>query len=677
MSRQMKRREFLRNSSASMLGLLAGVSPANAGQFQTDGIRKERESRAYPQRPMPAEAAVVTANHAVLSQLPFGDRQDFEDARRGFIATVPETPDRYGFLRGDPPPTVNPSLWRQAQLNAVNGLFKVADGVYQVRGFSVANMTIVEGGTGIIVIDTLYTPGAARAAIDLYYAHRPKKPIVAVVYTHSHADHYGGASGVVSPADVAAERTKVFAPAGFMNAITIDDVVAGNLKARRSQYQFGLPLPIGERGNVDNGEAKNVSRGPSGPGPIIPPNETIRQSMERRTIDGVTFIFQLAPDSEAPSEMLIYLPQSHVLNVAEDAGHTLHNLLPLRGTQVRDANRWSQYLNVALHQFGRDVQVVIDQHTWPVWGNERARTYLASHRDLYKYIHDQTVRMMNEGLGPTEIAESLTMPPGLESDWSVRGYYGTLSQNSKAVYQRYVGWYDGNPATLNRLPRVAEAKKYLEYMGGSTAVIARARDDFKAGNYRWVAEVMDQVVFADPLNVRARNLAADAFEQLGYLAESAICRNAYLLGAQELRTGVTINAPKVPGISAQMLHVMSIGQLFDYLGTRIDGPRAGTTVIVINWHFTDNHQSLTSTLQHGALTWIDEKSDPNAPTTIKTNRAVFESIILGRRTLADALKQGDIHTVGNPKLISDLFALLVEFNPNFPMVEPLGLLQMQ
>lgn len=622
------------------------------------------------QSPMPAEPAVAAANRAILSQLPFNDRQDFGDAGRGFIATTPEAPSPWEFLRADPPSTVNPSLWRQAQLNAMSGLFKVTDGVYQVRGFSAANMTIVEGRTGIIVIDTLFTPGAAHEALELYFGHRPHKPVVAVIYTHSHPDHFSGASGVVTPTESATGKVKVIAPAGFMEAAVTEAVVAANLTGRRSQYQFGFPLPIGERGLVDEGEGKNLSRGASGAGPFIPPNEVIRQPLETHTIDGVTFTFQLAPGSEAPAEMLIYLPQSHVLDMAEDAGHTLHNLLPLRGTVVRDANRWSQYINMALDGFGADAQVVIDQHTWPVWGNERVRAYLASHRDLYKYIHDQTLRMMNQGLGPSEIAEGLTMPPGLENDWSVRGYYGTLSSDSKAVYQRYVGWYDGNPATLNRLPRVEEARKYLEYMGGSAAVIARAREDFKAGHYRWVAEVMDQVVFAEPSNQEARSLAADALEQLGYLAESATWRNAYLLGAQELRTGIRAGAQHVPGISGQMLHAMSIAEVFDYLGTRLDGPRAGSAYLVVNWRFTDTGETLTSTLEHGALTWISGKAAPNAHTTVTTSRPVFEAVVLEQRTLTDAIDHGEIIASGNAGAVSELWALLVDFRQDIPIVAP-------
>jgi alkyl sulfatase BDS1-like metallo-beta-lactamase superfamily hydrolase len=429
-----------------------------------------------------AEPNVAAANQAVQSRLPFSDRQDFEDAMGGFIARTPDpkNPGRYAFLKHEAPPTVNPSLWRQAQLGTIDGLFKVTDGVYQVRGFSDANMTIVEGVTGLIVIDTLTTPGAAREALDLYFAHRPGKPVLAVIYSHSHGDHYGGASGVVSQADATAGKTKIIAPAGFMEALVAEAIVGANAKARRMQYQFGMSLPVGERGYVDYGLGKNDSRGARGSGPTIPPNDTIQQPIETRTIDGVTFVFQLALDSEAPSEMFIYLLPSHVLDVAEDATHSLHNLLPFRGTVVRDANRWSQYLNAALEQFGADAQVLIAQHTWPVWGNESLRAHLANQRDLYKYVHDQTIRMINQGLGPTEIAEALAMPPGLENDWSARGYYGTISHDSRAVYQRYIGWYDGNPATLNRLARVEEAKKYLEYMGGPGTVIARARDDFKA-----------------------------------------------------------------------------------------------------------------------------------------------------------------------------------------------------
>ena len=622
------------------------------------------------QPPMPAEPAVAAANRALTSQLPFSDRQDFEDASRGFIATTPDSynPDRYKFLQQDPPPTVNPSLWRQAQLDAINGPFRVADGVYQVRGFSISNMTIMEGTTGLLVIDPLLTMGSAREAFDLYYAHRPRKPVVAVIYTHSHADHYGGVKGVTSEADVLAGKTKIIAPAGFIQAEISESVMVGNPMARRAQYQFGIPLPRNERGNVDAGLGKWDSRGAPDRS-LIAPSDVIEQPIDSRTIDGVAIIFQLTPASEAPAEMQIYLPQSHVLDMAENATHTLHNLLPLRGTEVRDAKSWSRYINDALERFGPDAQVLIAQHHWPVWGNERVQERLRNQRDLYKYVHDQTLRMMGQGYAPAEIAEALTPPPGLENDWSTRGYYGTLSHNAKAVYQRYLGWYDGNPANLNPLPPVEAAKKAVEYMGGAAAVLDRARNDFKAGNYRWVAQVMEQVVYADPANKEARALAAQAFEQLGYLAESATWRNAYLLGAQELRSGPG-NPRRSPGVTADMLHAMALDLVFDHLGTRVNGPRAGTTQIVINWRFPDTRDSAVSTLSHGALTVVKGKEVRNADATVTIPRAVFESVVLGQRAMAETIRRGDAMVTGNSTRVIQLFGLFDDFDAAFPIVEP-------
>ncbi|HEX4105191.1 MAG TPA: alkyl sulfatase dimerization domain-containing protein [Rhizomicrobium sp.] len=622
------------------------------------------------QESKPAQPDVAAANQAVLSQLPFADRQDFEDATRGFIATVPDPQNQaYAFVNDGPAPaTVNPSLWRQAQLDTANGLFKVTDGVYQVRNYSASEMTIVEGQTGLILIDTLASPCAARIALDLYYAHRPKKPVLAVIYTHNHADHWGGASAVISAADAASGKIKVIAPVNFLRAI-VDDSFAANLKGARGQFQFGTgALPVGPQGVVDYGEGEIISRGTGGAGPIIPPNDTIAKPFETRIIDGVTFQFQLALDTEAPSEMFVYLPKSHVLDLGEDDSHTLHNILNISGTYVRNALSWSQALNVALDHFGGDVQILINQHQWPVWGNARARENLADHRDVYKYIHDQTLRMMNEGMAPREIADTLKLPPGLEKDWAVHPYYGSLSLGVMAVYQRYVGWYDGNPANLDRLPPVEEARKAVEYMGGADAAIAKARNDFKAGNYRWVAEVMDQVVFADPSNKAARELAADAFEQMGYGAENGPTRSSYLLAAQKLRSSKADAPRTTPAVSPAILHAMSAGQMFDYLGTRIDGPRAGTAKIVINWRFTDTHETLTSTLEHGALTWISGKSDPHADATLTTARQILEPIILGRKTLADSAAQ--MTMTGNAKDVSDLWALLVDFKTGIPLVEP-------
>jgi alkyl sulfatase BDS1-like metallo-beta-lactamase superfamily hydrolase len=625
---------------------------------------------AQPPGPKPAQPDVAARNAAVRSELDFSDRRDFDDAMRGFVATLPDarTPPPYQFLQGDAPATVNPSLWRLAQLNAINGLFKVVDGMYQVRGFSLANMTIVEGTSGLIVIDPLSTVSAAHDALELYFAHRSRRPVLAVVYTHSHSDHYGGAKGVVSEADVASGKTAVIAPAGFLDAAVSESVIAGNAMGRRAQFQFGAPLPRGDRGNVDAGLGKIDSRGIPGRS-WIAPTDSITQAIEPRTIDGVRIVFQLAPASEAPAEMHLYFPGLKVLDTAENATHTLHNLLPLRGTEVRDAKGWSHYLSDALERFGSDAEVLVAQHHWPVWGHDRVVAQLEVQRDLYKYIHDQTVRMMNQGLMPAEIAESLKLPKSLEQEWSARGYYGTLSHDSKAVYQKYLGWYDGNPAELNALPPNDAARKYVEYMGGAAAVIARARDDFRQGNYRWVAQVMDQVVYAEPGNADARALAADALEQLGYLAESATWRNAYLLGAQELRNGVPQGRLR-QAIDADNVAAMPVALVFDYLGTTLNGPRAENTRMVLNWRLTDTGETIAATVQHATLTAVPGKVAPGADASIALSRGTFNAIMTRQRTIDDARAAGDLTITGNASRVTELMSLFDDFDPSFTILEP-------
>ena len=424
---------------------------------------------------------------------------------RALAASRPGTCRPYAFLQKDAvPATVNPSLWRQAQLNALNGLFKVTDRVYQVRGLDLANLTIIEGDSGLILIDPLLSNETAKAALDLYLANRPARPVAAVIYSHSHIDHFGGAKGVTSAGDAASGKVKVIAPDGFMEHAVAENVIAGNAMSRRAQYMYGLPLPTGERGQVDEGLGKALSKGTIS---LIAPNDLIKQAYETRVIDGVEIEFHLVPGSEAPAEMIMYFPQFKVLNMAEDATHNMHNLYTLRGAQIRDGRLWSRYLNEAIERYGDKTEIVIAQHHWPMWGNERIVAFLEKQRDLYKFIHDQTVRLLNHGLTPTEIAEKLKLPASLASEWSARGYYGTLSHNAKAVYQFYLGWYDGNPADLNPLPRVETARKQVEYMGGAEAVLKRARADFAAGQYRWVAGVTSQLVFADPANKAARDSA--------------------------------------------------------------------------------------------------------------------------------------------------------------------------
>ena len=626
-----------------------------------------------------AEPATRAANDAFIKSLPFADRADFDDARRGFIATLPDGVVAgiggkpawdlrpYAFLQKDAAPaTVNPSLWRQAQLNAFNGLFKVTERVYQVRGLDLANLSIIEGDSGLILIDPLLSNETAKAALDLYLAHRPARPVAAVIYTHSHIDHFGGAKGVMSAEDAASGKVKVIAPDGFMEHAVAENVIAGNAMSRRAQYMYGLPLPINERGQVDEGLGKALSKGTIS---LIAPNDLIRQAYETRTIDGVEIEFHLVPGSEAPAEMILYFSQFRVLNMAEDATHNMHNLYTLRGAQIRDGRLWSRYLNEAIERYGARTDAVIAQHHWPIWGNERIVAFLKKQRDLYKFIHDQTVRLLNHGLTPTEIAEKLRLPASLAGEWSARGYYGTLSHNAKAVYQFYLGWYDANPADLNPLPRVETARKQLEYMGGAEAVLKRARADFAAGQYRWVASVTSQLVFADPANKAARELGADALEQLGYQSEAATWRNAYLVGAAELRNGVS---PAAGGSSAnaELLKGVSIDLAFDFLGVRLNAAKAEGKRIVINWTFTDRNETYVMNLENSALTHRAGKLDDNADAGVKLTRAALDAITLKQRSFVGSILTGDVSISGNPLKLRELFGLLDDFTPDFEIVEP-------
>jgi len=627
-----------------------------------------------------ATPATRAANEAFAKALPLADRTDFEDARRGFIGSLPDglIPGEggapavwnlkpYEFLNADrPSATVNPSLWRQAQLNLANGLFKVTERVYQVRGFDVANITIVEGDTGLIVTDATLTVQTAKAALELYYQHRPRKPVVALIYTHSHADHFGGARGLISAEDAASGKVKVIAPDGFMDHAVAENIIAGNAMSRRAQYQFGTPLPVGDRAQVDVGLGKALAKGSIS---LIAPNDLIKQPYESRSIDGVEIEFHLVPGSEAPAEMISYYPQVKVLNMAEDATHTMHNLYTLRGAEIRDGRLWSKYIGEAIDRYGDKTEIVVAQHHWPMWGKERIVGYLKKQRDLYKFIHDQSVRLLNHGLTPTEIADKLKLPPSLAGEFAARGYYGTLSHNAKAVYQFYLGWYDANPANLDPLPRAEEAKKEIDYMGGADAVLKRARDDYAAGQYRWVASVASKLVFADPSNKEARALGADALEQLGYQAEAATWRNAYLLGAQELRGGVPKN-PTGSTANADLLKGVSVDLAFDFLGVRLNAAKAEGKHIVVNWTFTEPKATYVMNLENSALTHVAGKLSDNADVSVTLTRATFDAISLKQRSFLGAVATGDLWLTGNPLKLRELFSLFDEFAPDFEVVEP-------
>jgi len=629
----------------------------------------------------PQDATPVTRarQRAALETLPFDDTRDFEDAARGFVATLPEVEIKnaqgrvvwslrdYAFLaRAEAPPTVNPSLWRQARLNLHHGLFQVTERVYQVRGFDLSNMTLIEGERGVIVVDPLISTEVARAGLDLYRAHRGDRPVTAVIYSHSHTDHYGGVRGVLDEAEVAAGLVPVVAPERFMEEVVSEAVLAGTAMIRRGQFQFGPTLPKGPRGQVDAGLGKGTSRGTV---TLIPPTVTIAEPIETHRLDGVEIVFQLTPETEAPAEMHMFYPALRALNLAENATHNLHNLYPIRGAQVRDANAWAKYIDEARDRFGRGADVAFAQHHWPVWGTERVQEFLAAQRDLYKFLHDQTVRLMNHGFKAAEIAERLALPRGLAATWHVRGYYGTLSHNSKSVYQRYLGWYDANPASLDPLPPVERGGKYVEYMGGAAAALARAREDYARGEYRFVAEVMSHLVFADPANREARRLGADALEQMGYAAEAATWRNAYLLGALELRQGRPDTTARAP-VSPDLVRGMTLDLFFDYLAVRLNGERAEGERSVLNWVFPDLDRRYVLTLQNCALTYLAERQAERPDATITLARPVLDRLVLRELTIDAALAQGLATIAGDPKPVVRLFGLLDDFALMFDVIEP-------
>ncbi|MGA7579579.1 MAG: alkyl/aryl-sulfatase [Desulfobaccales bacterium] len=610
------------------------------------------------------------------------NKQDFEDARRGFIAPLLDD----GVIRnqeGKPvwdmsgfsfikegaaaPETVNPSLWRQSQLLTNAGLFKVIDRVYQVRGADLSNITFIEADTGIIVVDPLISMECAKAAIDLYYQHRPKKPVMAVIYTHSHVDHYGGVKGVVSEDDVEAGKIKVIAPEGFLKAALDENVMAGTAMARRAGYMYGVFLPPGPQGKVTVGLGLTMSTGTV---TLIPPTEVVTNSGQEIILDGLKFVFQLAPDTEAPAEMHFYLPQLKLLCPAENCCHNLHNLYTLRGAKTRDALAWSKALNETLERWGDQIEVMLNVHHWPVWGRERLVDRLKKQRDMYRYLHDQTLRLANQGFTMVEIAEMVHLPESLAKEGYARGYYGTVNHNVKGVYIKYLGWFDGNPANLHPLPPVEASKRYVEFMGGAEAVLAKARKYFDKGEYRWVAQVVNHVVFADPTNVKAREFQAKALEQLGYQAESGPWRNFYLTGAQELRHGI---AREDAGTTASpdTIRAMPLGLFFDYLGVRLNGPKAEGKTITINWNFTDTKEQYVLALENGALNNTANKQAKEADASVTLTRAAFgEAIMGGQPKLQAKIAAGDIKIEGKMEKLGELLSLMDNFDPWFNIVTP-------
>ena len=602
-----------------------------------------------------------------MTALNFADRTDFDAADRGFVGALQPCVvtaddgrvvwdnDAFAFLAGECPDTANPSLWRQSQLCAKQGLYEVADGIYQVRGLDLSNMTLVEGDRGVIVIDPLVSREVAAAALGLYRGHRGERPVTGVVYTHSHVDHFGGVLGVVA----ADTDVPILAPEGFLHHAVAENVYAGTAMMRRGTYHAGYSLPRDPAGLIGTGLGQTNSTGAV---TLLAPTVDITRTGQAETIDGVRIVFQITPNTEAPAEMNFLFPDRRALCMAENATHNLHNIVTLRGAVVRDARMWARYLNEAVVLFSDDADVAFASHHWPTWGKDEIVTFLTQQRDLYAYLHDQTLRLANQGYTGTEIAEMMKLPPALEASWHARGYYGSVSHNVKGVYQRYLGWFDGNPAHLWEHPPVETAKRYIECIGGAEKALAKARAYADAGDLRFAAQLLNHVVFADPDNAAAKDQLAAVYDRLGYGSECGTWRNFFLTGAHELRKGAAGGGVSVD--ASGMIFALTIEQIFDSIAIRVVGERAWSERLTLDWTFTDLGERHQTTLSNGALVHYRGEPGTRTPDLALT---LTKPQLLG--LLAGHGLDGIEHT-GDPDALRRLIALLDDPDPEFPIVTP-------
>jgi alkyl sulfatase BDS1-like metallo-beta-lactamase superfamily hydrolase len=623
-----------------------------------------------------AAPATAQANERLAKSLNLADAQDFEDAKRGLVArpggrilaadgTVLADFDAFKFLEGNAPPTVNPSLWRHALLNAQAGLFKVTDGIYQLRGFDIANMTLVEGKTGWIVIDTLTARESAAAALAFARQHLGDKPVSVVVFTHSHADHFGGAQGVIPAGEAAERKVPIIAPEGFMEEATSENIMVGTAMARRSIFQFGKDLERSPKGMVDTGLGKGVVYGAIG---ILQPTQLITQPTQELVLDGVRFVFHNVPGAEAPAELTFSIPEKKAYGGAENLAQTMHNLLPVRGAKVRDALRWATYMQQALDQLG-DAEVYFGQHNWPVWGNARIAAFITKHRDVYKYTHDQTVRLINAGRTPRQIADLVKLPKSLSEHFGARGYYGDLRHNVKAVYQFYLGAYDGNPANLDPLPPEQSAKRYLELIGGADKAVAAAQAAYDKGEFRWAAELLNHAVFGQPDHKGARELLARTYDQMGYMAEAATWRNSYLTAAAELRNG-----PPKKGVDraflVDMLSQTPIERFLEAMAAGLDGPAAEGKDLKVNLVLTDTRESFVLWIENAVLHHRKAPPAADANATLTLTKPIFIKMMAGTAGVKDTLLSDDLKVTGSKIDLVRFFALIDKAPGTFPVVSP-------
>ena len=666
-----------------LLGVLVGAviatSVIGVAAYRFRGVIAQLNLAGRPDIPAApaatASEATLRAMAEVRALVEQDDREDFELAERGFIATRTDphirdesgnlvtTLTSYDFLNEPAPETVNPSLWRQAQIITRHGLFRVSDRIWQVRGFDVSTVSFIDAGAGWIVVDPLTVVETARAAFDLVTEHLGEKPVLAVIYSHTHVDHFGGVAGVISSEAVEAGTVRVIAPDGFMEHAVSENVIAGPAMNRRGRFQFGMTLPCGPEGEVTSGLGPRI---PAGKVSLIAPTDLVKVTGQEMTIGDVRLVFQLTPGTEAPAEMNFYLPQFRAVFMAENANLTMHNLLPARGALVRDAKAWADYLTESIRLFGDRSDILFAPHGVPRFGREEIVDFLSKHRDAYKFLHDQTVRLMNAGLTGSEIAEVLRLPDELAKQWYNRGYYGTMSHNSKAVYQRYMGWYDANPANLWPLPPEPAAKRYVEAMGGAEAVMDRARVARGQGEYRWAATLLNHVVFADETNADARELLASVYTQLGFQAEAGTWRNIYLTGAQELRSGVL----KLPSItfSEELLAATPTSMLLDFAAVRVNPDKAVARPFVLNVELTDRKEHHLITVKNGVLVHEQGISDPNAGATVRLSRPDFLMTVFAKVPMGLKVAKGDIRIEGDKGVYEALVDVIEPVDANFPVV---------
>ena len=627
----------------------------------------------------PASDATKKANQALLDYLPFEDRSDIENANRGFIATLDSGAikgaegnvvydmKQFEFLKGDAPDTANPSLWRQSILNAKAGLFEVSKGIYQIRAFDLANMSFIRGKTGWIVVDPLTANETANAGFELLKKHVEDLPITAVIFTHSHADHFGGVKGLITQEQVDSGEVQVIASHDFFIESVNENLMAGNHMGRRASYMYGNLLPKSPEGTLGSGLGTTTGAGTF---TILKPTIEISETPTDLTVDGIKMVFMYTPHAEAPSELMFYIPEMKAMCQAEEINHTLHNLLTLRGAQVRNGLLWSKYIHQTIELFGSEVEVSFGSHHWPTWGNDAIVDFWKKQRDLYRYIHDEVLRLANHGSTLLEVGDEVKLPDSLARTFANRGYYGTVNHNAKAQYQMYFGYFTGNPADLHPLPPAEAGKKFIEYMGGADAVIEKAQKDFDKGEYRWVATALNYVVFADAENKKAKDLLADTYEQMGYQAESGPWRNFYLSGAKELRDGV-VTAATPNTSSPDIVRNLGLETYLDYLAVRLNHPKAGAgKPITLNVILPDRNERFVIYIENGVMNYSLDKQEAKADATISLDRTVLDNINLGQTTIDQAITEGEAKIEGDSKKFGEFLSLLDKFEFWFNIATP-------